>query len=70
LTEAKHKLRETFPKFSEDPKHSRGVQVVFDENQINYFLYTMLYAEKPFSLTDVIISFLPPQFEMGAPMLK
>ena len=32
LSEAKHKLREVEPKFSEDQKHNRGVQVVFDEN--------------------------------------
>lgn len=59
LSEAKHKLRDIEPSFSDDPEHERDVQVVFDENQINHFLYTMLYAEKPFSLSDVLVSFLP-----------
>lgn len=62
LAEAKHKLRDITPKFSEEVEHNRDVQVVFDENQINHFLYTLLYAEKPFSLSDVIVSFLPEQF--------
>jgi hypothetical protein len=59
LADAKHKLRDVAPVFSDDVSHNRDVQVVFDENQINHFLYTMLYAEKPFSLSDLIVSFLP-----------
>lgn len=43
--------------------HHKDVKIVYDDNQINHFLYTMLYVDKPFSLSDtmsdVIISMLP-----------
>jgi hypothetical protein len=65
-----HMLRVHEPEFNADEGHDRDVQVVFDENQINHFLYTMFYDDKPFSLAESLISFLPEQAAMGAPMLK
>lgn len=70
LDEVSAQLRSYDPVFSDAPEHNRDVQVAFDENQINHFLYTMFYADKPFSLAEVIIGFLPEQFAIGGPILK
>lgn len=51
LKETSRSMRNINPKFSNDPEHQRDVQVVIDENQINYHLFSMFYADKPFSLT-------------------
>ena len=40
----------------------RNVQVVLDENYINYMLFSMFYDEKPFSLTETLLKYIPDTF--------
>lgn len=44
--------------------------MVIDENQVNYYLYTLFQAAKPFSLMDTFVSIVPQQYAVVAPMLK
>ena len=57
------------PKFSEEPAFNRDVQVVLDENYINYWFFTMFYHQGQFSLSEYLFSILPDDFGIGA-MLK
>ena len=46
------------------------MQLLVDENQINYFLYLLFYAEKPFSLAQLMVSQIPPQYLVAGPIIK
>lgn len=59
------KMRKIKPAFSDKSEFLRDIQVTFDENYINYVLFTLLYEDKPFSLTEVMLDKLPDSF-MGA----
>lgn len=48
-------MRKINPKFSNDKEFMRDVQVVLDENYINYMLFSMFYDDKPFSLTETLL---------------
>merc|ERR1719183_2629247 len=52
LNTLSRKMRHTRPEFSTDQEFMRDVQVVIDENYVNYHLFTAFYADKPFSLTE------------------
>jgi len=40
----------------------RDVQVVLDENYINYMFFSMFYDDKPFSLTETLLQYVPETF--------
>ena len=42
------------PGFSEESRFQKDVQIVFDENYVNYLLFSLLYQEKNFSLVETI----------------
>ena len=42
------------PGFNEEARFQKDVQIVVDENYMNYFLFSMLYSEKNFSLVEFI----------------
>jgi len=63
-------MRRVKPEFSEAREHQRDVQVVIDENQINYYLFTLFYADKPFSLTERLLEMIPEWLEPAAFMVK
>ena len=56
-------MRNINPSFSEEPEHQRDIQVVIDENQINYYLFSLFYADRPFSMTEKILELLPDWME-------
>lgn len=33
-----------------------------DENNINYYFFSLFYADKPISLSEIIIGFIPDSF--------
>jgi len=66
LRDTSRSMRSINPKFSDEPEHQRDVQVVIDENQINYYLFSMFYADKPFSLTEKLLEMMPEWMEPGA----
>lgn len=70
LADIENKLRKVSPEFQQSNEHNKDVQVVIDENQVNYHLYTLFQAEKPFSLADLLVSVVPQEFAMMKPMLK
>ena len=43
----------------------RDVQVIIDENYLNYHFFTMFYDEKAFSMTEQLLKFIPDSF-LGA----
>jgi hypothetical protein len=45
------------------------VQVTFDENQLNYILFTMFYDDKPFSLKKKLIDSMPKDLHQGVAMM-
>lgn len=63
-------MRRIKPQFSEDPEHQRDVQIVLDENYINYYLFSLFYADKPISLSEVIIGFIPDTFGAAGSAIK
>lgn len=58
-------MRNIRPKFSEEKEYIRDVQVVLDENYINYFLFQLFYKDKVYSLTDTIFEYLPEEYLAG-----
>ena len=45
------------------------MQVTFDENQLNYILFTMFYDDKPFSLKKKLIDSMPKDLHQGVAMM-
>jgi hypothetical protein len=41
-----------------------------DENNINYYLFSLFYADKPISLSEVIIGFIPDTFGAAGTAVK
>lgn len=44
----------------------RDVQVIIDENYINYMLFSMFETDKVFSITEMLFQYWPEQW-MGGP---
>lgn len=63
-------LRSITPKFSDDQKLDKDVQIAIDENYINYYLYSLIYADKPFSLTEKLLEMIPEWLEPAAFLVK
>lgn len=55
-------MRKVKTHFSEDQEHQRDVQIVLDENYINNYLFRLFYADKPISLSEIIVGFIPETF--------
>jgi len=43
----------------------RDVQVIIDENYLNYHLFTLFYDDKAFSLSEMLLKYIPDTF-LGA----
>lgn len=55
LSGVKSSFRDIRPAgFNEADRFQKDVQIVVDENYINYFLFTLIYEEKPFSAIEAI----------------
>ena len=70
LQDISKSMRRIKTEFTDDQEHQRDVQVVIDENQINYYLFTLFYADKPFSLTERLLEMIPEWLEPAAFMVK
>ena len=70
LGELTQKMRRPQPKFSDETHYMRDVQVVTDENYINYMLYHLFYQKKTYSLTEFIIQYMPEDFLGGGAILR
>lgn len=44
--------------------------MAIDENQINYYLYSLFHADKPLSLTEKLLEMIPEWLEPAAFMVK
>lgn len=51
LDNLKQKMRRINPQFIDEAQFMRDVQVIIDENYLNYHFFTMFYDEKAFSMT-------------------
>jgi hypothetical protein len=56
--------------FSDEGEHMRDIQVVLDENYINYFLYDLFHKNKNFSLAETLFSWMPEEFMGGGAVIK
>lgn len=70
MSEIAKTMRTTKAEFSEEPDYQRDVQVVIDENYVNYALFSMFYADKPFSVTEKLLEMIPEWLEPAAFLIK
>lgn len=55
LSSARGNFRDVrMPGFSDESRFQKDVQIVFDENYVNYWLFSLLYQEKNFSLVETV----------------
>ena len=52
LNDLKKKVRKINPTFSNEPKFMKDVQMVVDENYINYMLFNLFETDKQYSITE------------------
>ena len=70
LTEVKQKTRHTKTKFSDSNEAMRDLQVVIDENYVNYQLFNLFYQENVYSLTELLLEYIPDNFPATGPLIK
>ena len=59
IADIKEKFRVISPEFSNDAQHMRDVQVVMDENYLNYIFYNFYHREKHFSVKEKLFNLIP-----------
>lgn len=59
LKEVKKQMREVNPTYSDEGEHMRDVQVVVDENYLNYMLYNLYHRDRVFSVAEKLFEWLP-----------
>ena len=57
-------------KYIDDMSFLRDVQQVVGENYFNYFLFTMFYRDKPYSLSEALFSALPDDMIGGQALIS
>lgn len=62
LTEVSKALRPIKTDFSDDSKMMKDVQVVLDENYVNYQFFNLFYQEKQYSATDLLLQYIPEDY--------
>jgi len=62
----KKSVRKVNPTFSNEPKFMKDVQMVVDENYINYMLFNLFETDKQYSITEYIFSMWPDAW-LGGP---
>jgi hypothetical protein len=70
LDELKQSMRSVDPEFSEESDHMRDIQVVLDENYINYYLYDLFHKNKNFSIAETLYSWMPEEFLGGGTAIR
>jgi len=70
LKDVKKQMREINPAYSDDGEHMRDVQVVIDENYINYMLYNLYHKDKVFSVAEKLFDWLPEDFLGGGTAIR
>ena len=56
--------------FSEDSEHMRDIQVVLDDNYINYFLYDLFHKNRIFSVAETLYSWMPEEYIQGGTVIR
>lgn len=70
VTRAKKKLRRVHTSdFSNDPDYNRDVQIVIDENYLNYILLNSFYNANAFSLSETLLQYWPENIVGMAPIM-
>jgi hypothetical protein len=70
LQETAKSMRRIRAEYSQEPEHQRDVQIVIDENQLNYYFFSLFYADKPFSMTEKLLEMIPEWMEPAAFLVK
>lgn len=65
LGSLKNQLRKIKPEFSEESEFVREVQMVYDENYLNWQLFEMFTGEKQFSVTETLLEYWPETWPAG-----
>ena len=63
-------MRKIEPKFETTAEFKKDVQVTYDENYINYLLFTWFQDDKPFSITEALIKLMPENFDIAGIAIK
>lgn len=66
----KQQMREVNPVYSDEADHMRDVQVVLDENYLNYMLYNLYHKDKVFSVASKLFDWLPEGFMGGVALIR
>lgn len=66
LKDMKKSMRKINTEFSDEPKFMKDMQMVVDENYLNYMLFNLFETEKQYSLTEFLFSMWPDEY-MGGP---
>ena len=70
LNDISKRMRKIKAGFSDEEPYMRDLQVVIDENYINYMLFQLFYQQKTYSFTDTIVEYMPEEWLMGGTALK
>lgn len=66
LDPIKAQMRKIKTEFSNEPAFMKDVQIVVDENYLNYFFFNWFESEEIFSLTETLFDYWPEDW-MGGP---
>lgn len=55
-------MRSVKPDFSEDDALQKDVQVVIDENYMNYIMFSNFYSDDMFSINELLLNMFPDEF--------
>jgi len=70
LNDIQKKMRKIRGGFSDEEAYMRDLQVVIDENYINYMLFQLFYNQKSYSLTETIVEYMPEEWLGGGTALR
>lgn len=63
-------MREVNPAYSDDGEHMRDVQVVIDENYLNYLLYNLYHRDRVFSIAEKLFDWMPENAMGGGTAIR
>lgn len=70
LENLKRKMRKIETEFSEEPAFQRDVQIVTDENYLNYWFFNIFETKELFSLTEAMFAWWPEGYMGGPTMIR
>ena len=63
-------MRNIEPEYSDEANFMRDVQVLIDENYLNYLLFNLFYNGKTYSISELLFRQMPDSFVGGGLALR